>query len=90
MGGRGGYSNHITSKRVLNSIENTVKSTDWWRNTEKYTLNPEKLKNSPSFLSSVKEEINKQAFMRDYEITIREVDNLTDKLLNDLKRKRGK
>lgn len=90
MGGRGGYSNHIKSKRVLNSIENTIKTMDWWRDTEKYTLNPEKLKNSPSFVSGLKEEISKQAFMQDYEISIREVDDLTDKLLTDLKRKRGK
>lgn len=87
MGGRGGYSNHTTSKKILNSIENTIKSMDWWQDTERYTPNPEKLKNSPSFVSSVKEEISKQAFMRDYEIKIREVDNLTDKLLNYLKKK---
>lgn len=43
-----------------------------------------KLLNSPTFMESVKDAIGKEAFMRDYEITTKQVNFLAEKMVREL------
>lgn len=79
MGGRGG-----AGGTVIGAIRRNVESSDWWQSTKQYTKTPEKLLNSPTFMESVKDAIGKEAFMRDYEITQKQVNSLAEKMVREL------
>ena len=79
MGGRGG-----AGGTAIGGIRRNVESSDWWQSTKQYTKTPEKLLNSPTFMESVKDEIGKEAFMRDYEITTKQVNFLAEKMVREL------
>lgn len=79
MGGRGG-----SGGTAIGAIRRNVESSDWWQSTKQYTKTPEKLLNSPTFMESVKDAIGKEAFMRDYEITVKQVNSLAEKMVREL------
>jgi hypothetical protein len=79
MGGRGG-----AGGTAIGKIRRNVESSDWWQSTKQYTKTPEKLLNSPTFMESVKNAIGKEAFMRDYEITTKQVNSLAEKMVREL------
>lgn len=79
MGGRGG-----AGGTAIGKIRRNVESSDWWQSTKQYTKTPEKLLNSPTFMESVKDAIGKEAFMRDYEITTKQVNSLAEKMVREL------
>lgn len=79
MGGRGG-----AGGTAIGAIRRNVESSDWWQSTKQYTKTPEKLLNSPTFMESVKDAIGKEAFMRDYEITTKQVNSLAEKMVREL------
>jgi hypothetical protein len=79
MGGRGG-----AGGTAIGAIRRNVESSDWWQSTKQYTKTPEKLLNSPTFMGSVKDAIGKEAFMRDYEITEKQVNSLAEKMVREL------
>lgn len=79
MGGRGG-----AGETAIGKIRRNVESSDWWQSTKQYTKTPEKLLNSPTFMESVKDAIGKEAFMRDYEITAKQVNSLAEKMVREL------
>ena len=79
MGGRGG-----AGGTAIGGIRRNVESSDWWQSTKQYTKTPEKLLNSPTFMESVKDAIGKEAFMRDYEITTKQVNSLAEKMVREL------
>lgn len=79
MGGRG-----RSGGTAIGAIRRNVESSDWWQSTKQYTKTPEKLLNSPTFMESVKDAIGKEAFMRDYEITVKQVNSLAEKMVREL------
>lgn len=79
MDGRGG-----AGGTAIGKIRRNVESSDWWQSTKQYTKTPEKLLNSPTFMESVKDAIGKEAFMRDYEITTKQVNSLAEKMVREL------
>ena len=79
MGGRGG-----AGGTAIGKIRRNVESSDWWQSAKQYTKTPEKLLNSPTFMESVKDAIGKEAFMRDYEITTKQVNSLAEKMVREL------
>ncbi len=79
MGGRGG-----AGGTAIGAIRRNVESSDWWQSAKQYNKVPEKLLNSPTFMAYVKDAIGKEAFMRDYEITVKQVNSLAEKMVREL------
>lgn len=79
MGGRGGAGGG------LGAVRSAVERSEFWKSAKSNAyLGTEKLLKSPTFVESVKEAIGKEAFMRDYDITQKQVDTLTDKMIRGL------
>lgn len=79
MGGRGGAGGGI------GAVRSAVERSEFWESAKSNAyLGSEKLLKSPTFVESVKEAIGKEAFMRDYDITKKQVDTLTNKMIRSL------
>jgi len=84
MGGRGGAGGG------LGAVRSAVERSEFWKSAKSNAyLGTEKLLKSPTFVESVKQAIGKEAFMRDYDITQRQVDNLTGKMIKSLAEKKA-
>lgn len=84
MGGRGGAGGG------LSAVRSSVERSEFWESAKSNAyLGAEKLLKSPTFVESVKQAIGKEAFMRDYDITQRQVDNLTSKMIKGLAEKKA-
>ena len=83
MGGRGGAGGG------LGALRSAVQHSEFWKSAKSNAyLGAEKLLKSPTFVESVKEAIGKEAFMRDYEITQKQVDTLTNKMIRGIAEKK--
>ena len=83
MGGRGGAGGGIGAVRAA------VERSEFWKSAKSNAyLGAEKLLKSPTFVESVKEAIGKEAFMRDYDITKKQVDTLTNKMIKSIAEKK--
>lgn len=83
MGGRGGVGGG------LGALRSAVEHSEFWKSAKSNAyLGAEKLLKSPTFVESVKEAIGKEAFMRDYEITQKQVDTLTNKMIRGIAEKK--
>lgn len=95
MGGRGGYS----GASPLNGIKKRAET--WFREATKFeramdekegregnNTRVQGLKRSPTWMSALRDSIEKDAFDRDYEITIKQVDKIVSDLFEKAKRKR--
>ena len=83
MGGRGGAGGGIGAVRAA------VERSEFWKSAKSNAyLGAEKLLKSPTFVESVKDAIGKEAFMRDYDITIKQVDTLTNKMIKSIAEKK--
>ena len=79
MGGRGGAGGGI------GAVRSAVEHSEFWKSAKSNAyLGSEKLLKSPTFVESVKEAIGKEAFMRNYDITQKQTDTLTDKMIRSL------
>lgn len=79
MGGRGGAGGGI------GSVRSAVEHSEFWESAKSNAyLGAEKLLKSPTFVESVKEAIGKEAFMRNYDITQKQTDTLTNKMIRSL------
>ena len=79
MGGRGGAGGGI------GSVRSAVEHSEFWKSAKSNAyLGSEKLLKSPTFVESVKEAIGKEAFMRNYDITQKQTDTLTNKMIRSL------
>ena len=79
MGGRGGAGGGI------GAVRSAVERSEFWKSAKSNAyLGAEKLLKSPTFVESVKQAIGKEAFMRDYDITKKQVDTLTNKMIRSL------
>ena len=79
MGGRGGAGGGI------GAVRSAVEHSEFWESAKSNTyLGAEKLLKSPTFVESVKEAIGKEAFMRNYDITQKQTDTLTNKMIRAL------
>ena len=79
MGGRGGAGGGI------GSVRSAVEHSEFWKSAKSNAyLGAEKLLKSPTFVESVKEAIGKEAFMRNYDITKKQTDTLTNKMIRSL------
>ena len=79
MGGRGGAGGGIGAMR------SAVEHSEFWESAKSNAyLGAEKLLKSPTFVESVKEAIGKVAFMRNYDITQKQTDTLTNKMIRAL------
>ena len=84
MGGRGGAGGG------LGAVRSAEERSEFWKSAKSNAyLGTEKLLKSPTFVESVKQAIGKEAFMRDYDITQRQVDNLTGKMIKSLAEKKA-
>lgn len=84
MGGRGG------AGVGLSAVRSAVERSEFWESAKSNAyLGAEKLLKSPTFVESVKQAIGKEAFMRGYDITQRQVDNLTSKMIKGLAEKKA-
>jgi len=84
MGGRGGAGGG------LSAVRSAVERSEFWESAKSNAyLGAEKLLKSPTFVESVKQAIGKEAFMRDYDITQRQVDNLTSKMIKGIAEKKA-
>ena len=69
----------------IKAVQSAVEKSDFWESAKSNAyLGAEKLMQSPTFVGSVKEAIGKQAFMMDYDITQKQVDNLSTKMIKGL------
>ena len=70
-------------------MRSAVERSEFWKsaNSNAY-LGAEKLLKSPTFVESVKEAIGKEAFMRDYDITKKQVDTLANKMIKSIEKKK--
>ena len=83
MGGRGGAGGGI------GAVRSAVERSEFWKSAKSNAyLGAEKLLKSPSFVESVKEAIGKEAFMRDYDITKKQVDTLANKMIKSIAEKK--
>ena len=83
MGGRGGAGGGI------GALRSAVEHSEFWKSAKSNAyLGAEKLLKSPTFVESVKEAIGKEAFMRDYDITQKQVDTLTNKMIRGIAEKK--
>ena len=79
MGGRGGAGGGI------GAVRSAVEHSEFWESAKSNAyLGAEKLLKSPTFVESVKEAIGKEAFMRNYDITQKQTDTLTSKMIRSL------
>lgn len=79
MGGRGGAGGGI------GAVRSAVEHSEFWESAKSNAyLGAEKLLKSPTFVESVKEAIGKEAFMRNYDITQKQTDTLTNKMIRAL------
>lgn len=79
MGGRGGAGGGI------GAVRSAVEHSEFWESAKSDAyLGAEKLLKSPTFVESVKEAIGKEAFMRNYDITQKQTDTLTNKMIRAL------
>ena len=79
MGGRGGAGGGI------GAVRSAVEHSEFWKSAKSNAyLGSEKLLKSPTFVESVKEAIGKEAFMRNYDITQKQTDTLTNKMIRSL------
>ena len=79
MGGRGGAGGGI------GAVRSAVEHSEFWESAKSNVyLGAEKLLKSPTFVESVKEAIGKEAFMRNYDITQKQTDTLTNKMIRSL------
>ena len=79
MGGRGGAGGGI------GAVRSAVEHSEFWKSAKSNAyLGAEKLLKSPTFVESVKEAIGKEAFMRNYDITQKQTDTLTNKMIRSL------
>ena len=79
MGGRGGAGGGI------GAVRSAVEHSEFWKSAKSNAyLGAEKLLKSPTFVESVKEAIGKEAFMRNYDITKKQTDTLTNKMIRSL------
>ena len=84
MGGRGGAGGG------LGAVRSAVERSEFWKSAKSNAyLGTEKLLKSPTFVESVKQAIGKEAFMRDYDITQRPVDNINGKMIKSLAEKKA-
>ena len=83
MGGRGGAGGGI------GAVRSAVERSEFWKSAKSNAyLGAEKLLKSPTFVESVKEAIGKEAFMRDYDITKKQVDTLANKMIKSIAEKK--
>ena len=83
MGGRGGAGGGI------GAVRSAVERSEFWKSAKSNAyLGAEKLLKSPAFVESVKEAIGKEAFMRDYDITKKQVDTLANKMIKSIAEKK--
>ena len=83
MGGRGGAGGGI------GVVRSAVERSEFWESVKPNAyLGAEKLLKSPTFVESVKEAIGKEAFMRNYDITQKQMDTLTNKMIRALDKKK--
>lgn len=83
MGGRGGAGGGI------GAVRSAVERSEFWKSAKSNAyLGAEKLLKSPTFVESVKHAIGKEAFMRDYAITQKQVDTLTNKMIKSIAEKK--
>ena len=79
MGGRGGAGGGI------GAVRSAVERSEFWESAKSNAyLGAGKLLKSPTFVESVKEAIGKEAFMRNYDITQKQTDTLTNKMIRSL------
>lgn len=79
MGGRGGAGGGI------GAVRSAVEHSEFWKSAKSNAyLGAEKLLKSPTFVESVKEAIGKEAFMRNYDITQKQTDTLTNKMIRSI------
>jgi|GEM_PF-2965445 len=79
MGGKGGAGGGI------GAVRSAVEHSEFWESAKSNAyLGAEKLLKSPTFVESVKEAIGKEAFMRNYDITQKQTDTLTNKMIRAL------
>ena len=79
MGGRGGAGGGI------GAVRSAVEHSEFWKSAKSNAyLGAEKLLKSHTFVESVKEAIGKEAFMRNYDITKKQTDTLTNKMIRSL------
>ena len=79
MGGRGGAGGGI------GVVRSAVERSEFWESAKSNAyLGAEKLLKSPTFVESVKEAIGKEAFMRGYDITQKQTDTLTNKMIRSI------
>lgn len=79
MGGIGGAGGGI------GAVRSAVEHSEFWESAKSNAyLGAEKLLKSPTFVESVKEAIGKEAFMRNYDITQKQTDTLTNKMIRAL------
>ena len=79
MGGRGGAGGGI------GAVRSAVEHSEFWKSAKSNAyLGAGKLLKSPTFVESVKEAIGKEAFMRNYDITQKQTDTLTNKMIRSL------
>lgn len=79
MGGRCGAGGGI------GAVRSAVEHSEFWESAKSNAyLGAEKLLKSPTFVESVKEAIGKEAFMRNYDITQKQTDTLTNKMIRAL------
>lgn len=79
MGGRVGAGGGI------GAVRSAVEHSEFWESAKSNAyLGAEKLLKSPTFVESVKEAIGKEAFMRNYDITQKQTDTLTNKMIRAL------
>ena len=79
MGGRGGAGGGI------GAVRSAVERSEFWKSAKSNAyLGAEKLLKSPTFVESVKGAIGKEAFMRNYDITQKQTDTLTNKMIRSL------
>lgn len=79
MGGRCGAGGGI------GAVRSAVENSEFWKSAKSNAyLGAGKLLKSPTFVESVKEAIGKEAFMRNYDITQKQTDTLTNKMIRSL------
>ena len=79
MGGRGGAGGGI------GAVRSAVEHSEFWESAKSNAyLGAEKLLKSPTFVESVQEAIGKEAFMRNYDITQKQTDTLTNKMIRSI------
>ena len=82
MGGRGASGGSSSGRLALAAIEREIKERDYIKNSFQ---DGEKLLTSAYFVDHVKSDIGKEAFNRGYEITTKQVDSMSEKIISGIK-----